>query len=117
MHRRILPMREPRRPPAREILGRAMSDFANSDDTTVIVTVVFGVIFPRLVVGDGPEPKSAEFFGFWGLFGQPASMAGLYQPRFGSGQNPSKPRARSRRPSGPDSAVRGGSTPSRTSCA
>jgi len=32
-----------------------MFDFANSSYTTVIVTVVFSVIFPRLVVGDGPE--------------------------------------------------------------
>ncbi|HPW19791.1 MAG TPA: MFS transporter [Vicinamibacterales bacterium] len=32
-----------------------MFDFANSSYTTVIVTVVFSVVFPRLVVGDGPE--------------------------------------------------------------
>ncbi len=43
------------RAPAREIFGWAMFDFANSSYTTVIVTVVFSVIFPRLVVGDGPE--------------------------------------------------------------
>jgi UMF1 family MFS transporter len=41
--------------PAREIFGWAMFDFANSSYTTVIVTVVFSVIFPRLVVGDGPD--------------------------------------------------------------
>jgi len=39
----------------REIFGWAMFDFANSSYTTVIVTVVFSVIFPRLVVGDGPD--------------------------------------------------------------
>jgi UMF1 family MFS transporter len=43
------------RAPAREIFGWAMFDFANSSYTTVIVTVVFSVIFPRLVVGDGPQ--------------------------------------------------------------
>jgi UMF1 family MFS transporter len=32
-----------------------MFDFANSSYTTVIVTVVFSVIFPRLVVGDAPH--------------------------------------------------------------
>lgn len=32
-----------------------MFDFANSSYTTVIITVVFCVIFPRLIVGDGPE--------------------------------------------------------------
>ena len=42
------------RAPAREIFGWAMFDFANSSYTTVIVTVVFSVIFPRLIVGDGP---------------------------------------------------------------
>ena len=44
-----------RRAPAREIFGWAMFDFANSSYTTVVVTVVFSVLFPRLVVGDGPE--------------------------------------------------------------
>ena len=39
----------------RELFGWAMFDFANSSYTTVIVTVVFSVIFPRLVVGDAPE--------------------------------------------------------------
>ncbi len=43
------------RAPAREIFGWAMFDFANSGYTTVIVTVVFSVIFPRLVVGDAPD--------------------------------------------------------------
>jgi UMF1 family MFS transporter len=45
------------RAPAREIFGWAMFDFANSSYTTVIVTVVFSVIFPRLIVGDGPDYK------------------------------------------------------------
>jgi UMF1 family MFS transporter len=41
--------------PRREIFGWAMFDFANSSYTTVIVTVVFSVIFPRLIVGDAPD--------------------------------------------------------------
>jgi UMF1 family MFS transporter len=45
----------PARADPREIFGWAMFDFANSSYTTVIVTVVFSVIFPRLVVGDGPD--------------------------------------------------------------
>jgi len=48
------------RAPAREIFGWAMFDFANSSYTTVIVTVVFGVIFPRLVVGDAPEYRLGD---------------------------------------------------------
>ncbi len=44
-----------RRAPTREILGWAMFDFANSSYTTVIVTVVFSVIYPRLIVGDAPD--------------------------------------------------------------
>jgi UMF1 family MFS transporter len=48
------------RAPAREIFGWAMFDFANSSYTTVIVTVVFSVIFPRLVVGDAPEFRAGN---------------------------------------------------------
>jgi MFS-type transporter involved in bile tolerance (Atg22 family) len=36
-----------------------MFDFANSSYTTVIVTVVFSVIFPRLIVGDGPHSRES----------------------------------------------------------
>lgn len=39
----------------REIFGWAMFDFANSAYITVIVTVMFSVIFPNLIVGDAPE--------------------------------------------------------------
>jgi UMF1 family MFS transporter len=46
---------EPARAPTREIFGWAMFDFANSSYTTVIITVVFSVIFPKIIVGDGPE--------------------------------------------------------------
>jgi UMF1 family MFS transporter len=40
------------RAPASEIFGWAMFDFANSAYTTVIVTVVYAQVFPRLIVGD-----------------------------------------------------------------
>lgn len=43
------------RAPAREIFGWAMFDFANSSYTTVIVTVVWSIIYPRLVVADAPD--------------------------------------------------------------
>ncbi len=39
----------------KEIFGWAMFDFANSAYTTVIITVVFCVIFPKIIVGDAPE--------------------------------------------------------------
>ena len=48
------------RAPGREIFGWAMFDFANSSYTTVIVTVVFSVIFPRLVVGDAPDYRLGD---------------------------------------------------------
>lgn len=34
-----------------------MFDFANSSYTTVIITVIFCIIFPKLIVGDGPDYK------------------------------------------------------------
>lgn len=43
------------RAPFREIFGWAMFDFANSSYTTVIVTVAFSVLFPKLIVGDERE--------------------------------------------------------------
>lgn len=47
------------------IFGWAMFDFANSSYTTVIITVVFSVIFPRLIVGDLPDYRMGNFF--WSL--------------------------------------------------
>ncbi|MEQ1507609.1 MAG: MFS transporter, partial [Myxococcota bacterium] len=35
-----------------EVVGWAMYDFANSSYTTVIVTVYYAVVFPKIVVGD-----------------------------------------------------------------
>lgn len=42
---------KPKKAQKKEIFGWAMFDFANSSYTTVIITVVFSVIFPRLIVG------------------------------------------------------------------
>jgi MFS transporter, UMF1 family len=44
-----------KRASGKEIFGWAMFDFANSSYTTVIITVVFCVIFPKIIVGDSPE--------------------------------------------------------------
>lgn len=41
--------------PKREIFGWAMFDFANQGYTLLIITVVFGDLFTRVVVGDGPH--------------------------------------------------------------
>jgi UMF1 family MFS transporter len=51
--------------PRREIFGWAMFDFANSSYTTVIVTVVYNVVFTTMVVGDAPEYRKGNFY--WGL--------------------------------------------------
>ncbi|MFN2268393.1 MAG: MFS transporter [Desulfonatronovibrio sp.] len=39
----------------REIFGWAMFDFANQAYTTLIITVIYGVLFTRVIVGDGPD--------------------------------------------------------------
>jgi len=41
--------------PRREILGWAMYDFANQAYTTLIITVIYGVVFTRVIVGDDPD--------------------------------------------------------------
>lgn len=45
----------------REVFGWAMYDFANSSYTTVIITVAYAVVFPRLIVGDGPDYARGNF--------------------------------------------------------
>ncbi len=50
-------MEETKRASRKELFGWAMFDFANSSYTTVIITVVFCIIFPRIIVGDGPEHR------------------------------------------------------------
>ncbi|WP_045217777.1 MFS transporter [Desulfonatronovibrio magnus] len=39
----------------REIFGWAMFDFANQAYTTLIITVIYGVLFTRVIVGDAPD--------------------------------------------------------------
>ncbi|MFN3604966.1 MAG: MFS transporter [Leptonema sp. (in: bacteria)] len=50
------------RAPLKEIFGWAMFDFANSSYTTVIITVVFSVVFPKIIVGDAPDYKMGNLF-------------------------------------------------------
>lgn len=64
-------MTEIKRASRKELFGWAMFDFANSSYTTVIITVVFCIIFPRLIVGDGPEFR-------WGNFLWSASISISY---------------------------------------
>ncbi len=44
-----------KRAPAKEIFGWAMFDFANQAYTLLIITVIFGDLFTRVIVGDGPD--------------------------------------------------------------
>lgn len=59
----------PSHPPAsadrREIFGWAMFDFANSSYTTVIITVVYAIVFPKIIVGDAPTFARGNFL--WSL--------------------------------------------------
>ncbi|WP_018144395.1 MULTISPECIES: MFS transporter [unclassified Thioalkalivibrio] len=41
--------------PRREIFGWAMFDFANQAYTLLIITVIFGDLFTRVIVGDAPD--------------------------------------------------------------
>ncbi|UAW99648.1 MFS transporter [Halopseudomonas nanhaiensis] len=41
--------------PKREIFGWAMFDFANQGYTLLIITVIFGDLFTRVIVGDAPD--------------------------------------------------------------
>jgi len=49
----------------REILGWAMFDFANSAYTLLIITVVFGDLFTRVIVGDAPDYRLGNLL--WSL--------------------------------------------------
>ncbi|MBK1721031.1 MFS transporter [Thiocystis violacea] len=53
------------RAPRREILSWAMFDFANSAYTTLIITVVFGDLFTRVIVGDAPDYRLGNLL--WSL--------------------------------------------------
>jgi len=60
-------MEQVKKSSGKEIFGWAMFDFANSSYTTVIITVVFSVLFPRLIVGDGPDYRTGNFLWSLGL--------------------------------------------------
>lgn len=49
----------------REIFGWAMFDFANQAYTLLIITVVFGDLFTRVIVGDAPDYRMGNFL--WSL--------------------------------------------------
>ncbi|MCK7576240.1 MAG: MFS transporter [Chromatiales bacterium] len=53
------------RAPRREIFGWAMFDFANSAYTLLIITVVFGDLFTRVIVGDAPDYRLGNLL--WSL--------------------------------------------------
>jgi UMF1 family MFS transporter len=53
------------RAPKREIFGWAMFDFANQAYTLLIITVVFGDLFTRVVVGDAPDYRLGNLL--WSL--------------------------------------------------
>lgn len=54
-----------RRAPAREILGWAMFDFANQAYTLLIISVVFGDLFTRVIVADAPDYRLGNLL--WSL--------------------------------------------------
>jgi len=58
-------MVEARRAPAREIFGWAMFDFANQAYTLLIITVVFGDLFTRVIVGTGRTIVWVTSCGVW----------------------------------------------------
>ncbi|MFN4088189.1 MAG: MFS transporter [Alphaproteobacteria bacterium] len=55
------------RAPKREIFGWAMFDFANQAYTLLIVTVVFGDLYTRVIVGDAPDYRLGNLLWAVGL--------------------------------------------------
>lgn len=51
--------------PKREIFGWAMFDFANQGYTLLIITVIFGDLFTRVIVGDAPDYRLGNLL--WSL--------------------------------------------------
>ncbi|MDO9169001.1 MAG: MFS transporter [Methylobacter sp.] len=58
-------MRQRPRASNKEIVGWAMFDFANQAYTLLIVTVVFGDLFTRIIVGDAPDYRLGNLL--WSL--------------------------------------------------
>ncbi len=56
-------MEEKKRASFKELFGWCMFDFANSSYTTVIITVIYGDIFSRLVVPSGEDPANPYRYG------------------------------------------------------
>jgi len=54
------PMSRIPRAPAKEIFGWAMFDFANQAYTLLIITVVYGDLFTRVIVADGPDFRTGN---------------------------------------------------------
>ena len=51
--------------PKREIFGWAMFDFANQGYTLLIITVIYGDLFTRIIVGDSPDYRLGNLL--WSL--------------------------------------------------
>lgn len=51
--------------PKREIFGWAMFDFANQGYTLLIITVIYGDLFTRIIVGDAPDYRMGNLL--WSL--------------------------------------------------
>ncbi len=69
--------------PKREIFGWAMYDFANQAYTLLIVTVVFGDLFTRVIVGDAPDYRLGNLL--WSIaLGVSALAVALVNPLFGA---------------------------------
>ena len=62
-------MEERKRASFKELFGWCMFDFANSSYTTVIITVIFGDIFSKLIVPEGTDLENPNRYGniLWAL--------------------------------------------------
>ena len=56
-------MIEARKASRREIFGWSMFDFANQAYTLLIISVIFGDLYVRIIVGDAPEHRFGNQIG------------------------------------------------------
>lgn len=69
--------------PKREIFGWAMFDFANQAYTLLIITVIFGDLFTRVIVGDAPDYRLGNLL--WSMaLGVSALAVALVNPLCGA---------------------------------
>lgn len=71
----------------KELFGWCMFDFANSSYTTVIITVIFGDIFSKIIVPAGDDPTNPNRYGniLWALaLGISYVIVSLTGPLFGA---------------------------------